>query len=369
MSTVTVKETGNPSNSLTSPGWTLADEFLPVVELMYAVNSDIDTKKQYQYKLSSGELIFEDEKKKITLSEYIESSKREVNTLEVSIDKKAFMLPFHVLKGNEDSDDIDGILKISSSLTDEQISINKIENIKNKKQINFNANNEFKGSYGSRYNIWFEVSLEEATEFFIDFHASDDADDSGLGADGELSNVHCGRIKIVFIDNRPKNVDIIITNTIIRDGIVSAYPDSDGKKYIVPTYKMNVIGINRMGKPISASFEVIRFGVQRDETKNIKARIVGLSDSQSYKLNWVDYLGGSWQVKGDWLIHEGAEDPTTEAWGAIGCIEVCGVNGWNEFNSLLKELTRIDDFEEISVKKLLTVKYLPVTSKPTLKIK
>ena len=194
----TVTETGNPSNSHTSPGWTLADEFLPVVELMYAINSDIDTKKQYRYKLSSGELIFEDEKKKITLSEYIESSKREVNTLEVSIDKKVFMLPFKILKGNADSDDTDGILKISSSLTEEQISINKIEYSKNGNAVIVNENDEFDSSYGSYYDVWFEVCLEKSTEFFIDFHASDDADDAGWGADGELSNVHCGRIQIKY---------------------------------------------------------------------------------------------------------------------------------------------------------------------------
>ena len=55
--------------------------------------------------------------------------------------------------------------------------------------------------------------------------------------------------------------------------------------------------------------------------------------------------------------------------GALGCVEVCGINAWNDFNTLLKKLTRVDDFEDISRQKLLTVEYLPALNVPILKTK
>ncbi|MCF6242433.1 MAG: hypothetical protein L3J74_13925, partial [Bacteroidales bacterium] len=110
------------------------------------------------------------------------------------------------------------------------------------------------------------------------------------------------------------------------------------------------------------------FGVKRNVSKDIEFRVVGLAESQSHKLKWVDYMGGSWQVMGNWLIHEGAENPTKQAWGALGCIEVCGENAWNKFNELLKSLTNVDDYNEMGKLELLTVEYLPAP-RPALRIK
>ena len=115
-------------------------------------------------------------------------------------------------------------------------------------------------------------------------------------------------MKVEFIDNRPKEVKIIVTNTKIRNGIVRSFPDDDGKTYVVPTYQMNVIGMDSKGKTNTTSFEVIRFGVEKNIETGIEPHVVGLAESQSYKLNWVDYMHGSWQVKNDWLIHKGADD-------------------------------------------------------------
>ncbi len=366
----TVKQSDNPNNSLTVAGLD-SDEFVPKVSLHVSKVDESGGKTKCTL----------DKKEDIPLSKYLDNGYRNNQTVVIETSKSEITLPFEIIKGNRESDDDKGIItvtlfkKLEDGTTTTEINGVKITNEK-----------EFETTYGSTHSVKLEfVNLKESTDFYIDFFAKDDNNDvviydpfdgffgtAGIFIDdnrGKLKNVHCGRVKVVFIDNSPKNVDIVVTNKVIRDGLVRAYPHTDGKQYIVPTYVMNVIGVDRKGKSKSTSFEVIRYGVERNETKNIKPHVVGLSESQSYKLNWVDYMGGSWQVKGDWLIHRGAEDPTRQAWGALGCIEVCGVNGWNEFNNLLKELSRVDDFEEISTQKLLKIEYLPVFNKPELKIK
>ena len=113
---------------------------------------------------------------------------------------------------------------------------------------------------------------------------------------------------------------------------------------------------------------VIRFGVLQNKTGG-KATVVGLSDRQSYtisawKPNYLDedpnITRGAWRITGGHLLHDGADAPMQEAWGAIGCIEVCGNNGFSNLNNLIREwagVTKTGDraYQEIVNRRLLEV--------------
>ncbi|NUQ76725.1 MAG: hypothetical protein HUU21_24580 [Polyangiaceae bacterium] len=140
-----------------------------------------------------------------------------------------------------------------------------------------------------------------------------------------------------------------------RTALVRAYPNDDGNRYIVPLYDMTVSGTDDAGSPIKEIYDVIRFGVQRDVAKGVsKAKMVGLYESQSHVLRRVGYLGGSWQIKGGHLIHDGADEPMKQAWGQIGCLEVVGkgqsdggVDRWQEFEALMLKLSGAKTAEEL----------------------
>ncbi|MFC4636451.1 DUF6443 domain-containing protein [Dokdonia ponticola] len=160
--------------------------------------------------------------------------------------------------------------------------------------------------------------------------------------------------------NEIRPVEITITNTIVGEGIVKPYPDSDGEEYVVPLYRMTVTGEDENGQTQSYNFDVLRYGVERNESRNSGPRVVGLSDAQSYSIIWdPGTMGGegSWRVTGNWLIHRGAADPTTQAWGAIGCIEVCGLNAWDNFNNAIRTLSGSNSLSTIGNSGTLTVTY------------
>jgi hypothetical protein len=49
---------------------------------------------------------------------------------------------------------------------------------------------------------------------------------------------------------------------------------------------------------------------------------------------------GPWQVHGNYLIHEGPDDPKGQLYATAGCIEVCGgPNGFVAFNRFLVSLS------------------------------
>jgi hypothetical protein len=95
---------------------------------------------------------------------------------------------------------------------------------------------------------------------------------------------------------------------------------------------------------VTESFKVIRFGVL-DRGMDAPV-VVGLTDKKPYTLRRSDYMskkGGSWQITGNYLIHDGADDPSWDAWGAIGCIEITGKGEWQHFESLVAELSGTPD--------------------------
>lgn len=170
-------------------------------------------------------------------------------------------------------------------------------------------------------------------------------------------------------NNKIRKVQVVITNKEVGKGLVRAYPDRNGKNYIVPLYNCYVKGKMKNGVVKQEHFSVIRFGVQRDKKKNIAPRVVGLKDRQTHTLNWVSYMKGSWQIYKSWLIHKGASNPSTEAWGALGCIEVTGYGKWDKFNNLIKNLSEESDFKKISKAKTLTAEFEAVSHRPPLKEK
>jgi len=127
-----------------------------------------------------------------------------------------------------------------------------------------------------------------------------------------------------------------------------SYPNSDGKVYVIPTYQMSVVGTDDKKAPVLRDFEVLRFGVHRT-VANTTPRIVGMRNLQTYVIRrWIPTYkvhsfpsreDGAWQVHGNFLIHDGPDDPYTQLYATAGCIEVCGApNGFVEFNQFLATL-------------------------------
>ena len=149
--------------------------------------------------------------------------------------------------------------------------------------------------------------------------------------------------------------------------------------YDVPTYLMEVYPATDRFEPKGSackSFEVIRFGVNNNNDRRVP-RVIGLKDAQSYTLGWQSYMGGSWHLYGDFLIHDGPDDPleTDRGWGANGCIEVCIAGDWERFNKAVIDYA-YDDPEvkrpplpqaEIARQKVFQIKLRAVDGYPPLK--
>jgi len=80
-------------------------------------------------------------------------------------------------------------------------------------------------------------------------------------------------------------------------------------------------------------------------------------------------MGGSWQVYGNWLIHERAENPSIQAWGALGCVEVTGKGEWKRFNDVIQSLSGDSNMLIISRARTLSAHYEAVNERPPLIVK
>ena len=133
--------------------------------------------------------------------------------------------------------------------------------------------------------------------------------------------------------------------------ITFSYPHPDNNFYKVPTYNLNVSGTDDSGHFISKDFEVLRFGV-RKRSINDPPKVVGIYDYRKKIINkWFpDYRlhssnsgeNGAWIVTGNFLIHDGPDDPMNDLMATIGCIEICGPMGFSAFNDLLISLSGAD---------------------------
>ena len=103
--------------------------------------------------------------------------------------------------------------------------------------------------------------------------------------------------------------------------------------------------------------------------------MVGLADAQTHVIKaWLPHYSvhsarsleiGAWQVYGNFLIHDGPDDPHNEVYASIGCIEICGMpRGFDAFNDFLislsgpKSTQRADQLAEIGNARNLSIGYL-----------
>ncbi|MBL6448619.1 hypothetical protein JMN32_20070 [Fulvivirga sp. 29W222] len=148
-----------------------------------------------------------------------------------------------------------------------------------------------------------------------------------------------------------RKIKLTVGNTPVGEALTWAYPAGDGKKlFLIPTYELHVRGTDDSGKNIEETFEVFRFGVQQRTTTS-SPRVVGLADEQTHIIKaWLPEYSvhsapstedGAWQVYGNFLIHDGPDVPLSQSNGAyasVGCIEICGVKGFEKFNNLMIRL-------------------------------
>ncbi|MBK7939713.1 MAG: hypothetical protein IPJ82_22665 [Lewinellaceae bacterium] len=149
-------------------------------------------------------------------------------------------------------------------------------------------------------------------------------------------------------DSAIKKVKITITNQIVGKAHVSGFSHEKGRTkdiFEVPLYKLIIEGTDAEGIKRSEEYGVIRFGVQQRKTGG-KATVVGRTKEESFTIrSWnPTYLSGlrgatpgAWRITGGFLLHDGADAPLKDAWGAIGCIEVCG-----SFNDDQDNFTRLN---------------------------
>lgn len=149
--------------------------------------------------------------------------------------------------------------------------------------------------------------------------------------------------------------------------------------YTVPVYDCHVQGRDDSGRFVRERFSVLRFGVQSKDGK--QASVVGLADLQTHVIkSWVPTYrvhsasspeNGAWQVYGNFLIHDGPDNPT-ELFATIGCIEIMGPSGFVKFNDLIISLSgpssknREEQLKQIGAARNISITYQKA-ERPTLK--
>ena len=179
-----------------------------------------------------------------------------------------------------------------------------------------------------------------------------------------------------------RDVKITIGGVPVGDQRTWAYPRGQSLgKYLVPIYNCSVKGVDDGGKPVMGRFKVLRFGVQCKDGKT--AAVVGLSDYQVHRIKaWLPNYrvhsansqeNGAWQVYGNFLIHDGPDNPT-ELFATTGCIEIMGYRGFVKFNDLMISLSgsransRARQLAEIGRSGNITVTYEKASRPPLKKV-
>jgi hypothetical protein len=146
-----------------------------------------------------------------------------------------------------------------------------------------------------------------------------------------------------------RKINLSVGNKPIGTAITYPYPEDDGVVYDIPTYELTVSGTDDAGAAQTRSFEVFRFGVHRPTAKS-SAHVVGLASEQTHTIKaWLPKYTvhsadskeiGAWQVYDGFLIHDGPDDPKTELYASIGCVEICnGPEGFVKFNDFIISLS------------------------------
>lgn len=152
----------------------------------------------------------------------------------------------------------------------------------------------------------------------------------------------------------------------------------------MPLYTMTVMGKDDSGKAQSRIFRIFRFGLYKPKPDST-VTVVGLADYQTHIIRKFkpDYIlhsvegpeynpsNGAWVVWKTFYIHDGADDPQTQAFGTIGCVEVCDPDGFIKLNDFIISLSgstksdRIEKLVEIGASGKISITYLK-TSRPPL---
>ncbi|HGG58148.1 MAG TPA: hypothetical protein ENK31_10165, partial [Nannocystis exedens] len=157
-------------------------------------------------------------------------------------------------------------------------------------------------------------------------------------------------------------------------------PDSNGYNYRVPLYRVSVSGTDASGSQKSRDFSGMRFGLHNKTGDTSATRMVGLKDGKLYTIKrWIpDYKthshsspeDGAWQVYGNFLIHDGPDDPANPS-AVIGCVAIIGgPAGFIEFNDYIISLsgstktTRSEKLSEIGASGALSALYLKTERPP-----
>lgn len=133
------------------------------------------------------------------------------------------------------------------------------------------------------------------------------------------------------------------------------YPVNNGKFYEIPTYQISVSGKDDARTPIARQWECYRFGVYNNDGSNTnhKSRglfVAGMASKQKYTIYWFNphysvhsatsEEMGAWHVVSGFLIHDGPDDPMTQLYASIGCIEICGKpKGFDQFNKFILSIS------------------------------
>jgi hypothetical protein len=161
-----------------------------------------------------------------------------------------------------------------------------------------------------------------------------------------------------------------------------SYPNSDGNIYVIPTYALTVVGRSESNVEVRRVFEVLRFGVHRT-VGNPEPRVVGISQHDSYVIRrWIPTYkvhsfpsreDGAWQVHGNYLIHDGPDDPRTQLYATAGCIEICGgPSGFVAFNQFIVALagSTKSSFDlqlmDVAQSGCMSITYLPARLPPVM---
>jgi hypothetical protein len=178
-----------------------------------------------------------------------------------------------------------------------------------------------------------------------------------------------------------RDIKLTVGNSIKGYGILKSYPVNDGEKYKMPLYVLTIEGSDNAGKAQSKDFNIFRFGIYKP-SKNAAVTTVGLADKQTHKIKKYkhdyelhsagDASNGAWVVWKTFYIHDGADDPQTSAYGTIGCLEVCDVDGFIHFNDFIISIAgssksdKTDQLIEIGASGKMVITYLKASRPPVI---
>ena len=179
--------------------------------------------------------------------------------------------------------------------------------------------------------------------------------------------VYCADNPVKLVDPEgesfggPPYRDVTITISGTSNGLsyqAKTYPEYNGKRYGVPIYSLTVMGTNSKGEKVSRTWNVLRFMPylnQNPQNTGYKQAtgstpiMCGLSDErhstiQSYNPNYQVHNSqtpenGGFVIYGNFMIHDGPDSENNTGWGAAGCMEVMGDEGFTKLKSFIFDLS------------------------------